>query len=576
MCAAATWSASSPRPRRRCANAVQVPGEYRLEWGGQFENQQRASARLAIVVPIALALIFLLLYFTFNSVRQAVLVFCNVPFAAIGGVIALYLSGEFLSVPASVGFIALVGIAVLNGVVLVSYINRLIAENGLSLHDAVREGARRRMTPVVLTATIAAFGLVPFLFADGPGLRDPAAAGHRRHRRAGDGDGADPGAAADPVRPLRPEPGGAEAEEQPAPAPPAQPRGRTRGTPGSGGVIAMHRVFLAAAIAAALLAAGLGRAGRNRRRCRARRCSTFQDANPPGPVARPQPAPRRTEPRREDAPPPPAARRCRRSPPPPWRRALESAALGRDLDAALGIDAGARAILGQRDAIRARDAQVRSPIAGSPAIGSSFRSDTRGPRTADEWDVEIGAPMWLPGQRGALAGTVTAGVEEQARRLALRRLELAGLLRDAYWAVGLAASELGVARDRLATARDIGRDVQRRVELGDIAETEALLTRNEELAAALDHARAEAAVAAARAAYRTLTGGSEPALERACDAGRRRPRAGARPRPMAPATRRCAPPRPRWPPRNPAPGWWRRRRSTTRNSASSPAARAGR
>lgn len=151
------------------ANAVKVPGEYRLEWGGQFENQQRASARLAIVVPIALALIFLLLYFTFNSVREALLVFCNVPFAAIGGVIALYLSGEFLSVPASVGFIALVGIAVLNGVVLISYINRLIAENGLSLAEAVREGAKRRMTPVVLTATIAAFGLVPFLFAEGPG-----------------------------------------------------------------------------------------------------------------------------------------------------------------------------------------------------------------------------------------------------------------------------------------------------------------------------------------------------------------------------------------------------------------------
>jgi cobalt-zinc-cadmium resistance protein CzcA len=150
-------------------HAVQVPEGYRLEWGGQFENQQRASARLAIVVPIALALIFLLLYFTFNSVREALLVFCNVPFAAIGGVIGLYLSGEFLSVPASVGFIALVGIAVLNGVVLISYINRLIAENGLSLHDAVREGAKRRMTPVTLTATIAAFGLVPFLFAEGPG-----------------------------------------------------------------------------------------------------------------------------------------------------------------------------------------------------------------------------------------------------------------------------------------------------------------------------------------------------------------------------------------------------------------------
>ena len=183
---------------------VNLPPGYRLEWGGQFENQQRASARLAIVVPIALGLIFLLLYFTFGSVRQAALVFCNVPFAAIGGVVALWLSGEFLSVPASVGFIALIGIAVLNGVVLVSYINRLLAEEGLPLHAAVREGAKRRMTPVVLTATIAAFGLVPFLFADRAGRRDPAAARGGGDRRAGDGDHADPGAAAHPLRPLRP------------------------------------------------------------------------------------------------------------------------------------------------------------------------------------------------------------------------------------------------------------------------------------------------------------------------------------------------------------------------------------
>jgi heavy metal efflux system protein len=153
----------------RVAERVKLMPGYRLNWGGQFENQQRASARLAVVVPIALGLIFLLLYFTFNSVRQAALVFCNVPFAAIGGVIGLWLSGEFLSVPASVGFIALIGIAVLNGVVLVSYVNRLIAEQGLSLEGAVVEGARRRMTPVTLTATIAAFGLVPFLFAGGPG-----------------------------------------------------------------------------------------------------------------------------------------------------------------------------------------------------------------------------------------------------------------------------------------------------------------------------------------------------------------------------------------------------------------------
>ncbi|WP_431266713.1 hypothetical protein [Dankookia sp. P2] len=238
----------------------------------------------------------------------------------------------------------------------------------------------------------------------------------------------------------------------------------------------MQRAFLAAATAAALLSMPAIHAGAQQTPLSRPPLSTFQDPAPLPPVARPQPVPRRAEPRREEPAPPLRARRA----PPAGPPRLESAALGRDLDAALGIDAGARAILGQRAAIRARDAQVRSPIAGSPALGGSFRSDTRGPRLANEWDVEIGAPLWLPGQRGALAGTVTAGVEEQDRRLALRRLELAGLLRDAYWAVGLAVSELGVARDRLATARDIGRDVQRRVELGDIPETEALLTRNED------------------------------------------------------------------------------------------------
>lgn len=151
------------------ARNVKTPHGYRYQWGGQFENQQRASARLAIVVPIALSLIFLLLYLTFNSVLQATLVFCNVPFAAIGGVLGLWLSGEFLSVPASVGFIALIGIAVLNGVVLISYINRLVAEGGRTTRESVIEGARRRMRPVMLTATIAAWGLIPFLFAHGPG-----------------------------------------------------------------------------------------------------------------------------------------------------------------------------------------------------------------------------------------------------------------------------------------------------------------------------------------------------------------------------------------------------------------------
>ncbi len=151
------------------AHHVKTPKGYAYEWGGQFENQQRASARLAIVVPIALAMIFLLLYFTFGSALQATLVFCNVPFAAIGGVLGLWFSGEFLSVPASVGFIALIGIAVLNGVVLISYINKLVAEGGRTTREAVVDGARRRMRPVMLTATIAAFGLIPFLFATGPG-----------------------------------------------------------------------------------------------------------------------------------------------------------------------------------------------------------------------------------------------------------------------------------------------------------------------------------------------------------------------------------------------------------------------
>ena len=138
------------------ADKVQVPADYALDWGGQFENQQRAAARLAIVLPIALGLIFLLLYLTFGSLRQATLVFCNVPFATIGGIVALWASGQFLSVPASVGFIALIGIAVLNGVVLITYINEVVARGELPFREAVMEGARRRMRPVMLTATIAA------------------------------------------------------------------------------------------------------------------------------------------------------------------------------------------------------------------------------------------------------------------------------------------------------------------------------------------------------------------------------------------------------------------------------------
>ena len=150
------------------ANKVSLPEGYRIIWGGQFENQQRAAARLMIVVPIALLLIFFLLFSTFGSVRQALLVLSNIPFALIGGVFGLLLSGEYLSVPASVGFIALLGVAVLNGVVMVSYFNQLLAA-GMALQDVIVEGAKRRLRPVLMTASIAAFGLLPMLFASGPG-----------------------------------------------------------------------------------------------------------------------------------------------------------------------------------------------------------------------------------------------------------------------------------------------------------------------------------------------------------------------------------------------------------------------
>jgi cobalt-zinc-cadmium resistance protein CzcA len=152
----------------RIAQEVSLPSGYTIAWGGEFENQQRAAQRLAIVVPLAVGLVFLLLFSTFGSVRQAVLVLTNIPFAMIGGIAALWATGEYLSVPASVGFIALLGIAVLNGVVMVSYFNQLRAA-GRSLETAVIEGAQRRLRPVLMTASIAALGLVPLLFATGPG-----------------------------------------------------------------------------------------------------------------------------------------------------------------------------------------------------------------------------------------------------------------------------------------------------------------------------------------------------------------------------------------------------------------------
>ncbi|MGZ5043752.1 MAG: efflux RND transporter permease subunit [Methylobacter sp.] len=154
--------------RKAVAEKIDLPTGYTVEFGGQFENQQRAAATLSVVVPVSLGLIFLLLFSTFGSVRQAVLVLSNIPLAMVGGVFALWLSGEYLSVPASVGFIALLGIAVLNGVVMVSYFNQLIA-TGMDLLKVVLVGSSRRLRPVLMTASIAAFGLIPLLFATGPG-----------------------------------------------------------------------------------------------------------------------------------------------------------------------------------------------------------------------------------------------------------------------------------------------------------------------------------------------------------------------------------------------------------------------
>jgi cobalt-zinc-cadmium resistance protein CzcA len=147
---------------------VNLPPGYSVTWGGQFENQQRAMKRLAVIVPLTIGLIYLLLFSSFNSLKQASLIILNVPFALIGGILGLLISRQYLSVPASVGFIALFGVAVLNGVVLVSYINSLRRE-GLSLHEAVYRGTVLRLRPVLMTATVAILGLLPLLFSTGAG-----------------------------------------------------------------------------------------------------------------------------------------------------------------------------------------------------------------------------------------------------------------------------------------------------------------------------------------------------------------------------------------------------------------------
>jgi len=154
--------------RRSIRNQVKLPPGYYLTWGGQFENQQRAMRRLAVILPLTIVFIFFLLFVTFDSMRLALLVLTNLPFALIGGVLSLYMAGLYLSVPASVGFIALFGIAVLNGIVLLSYITQL-REQGKSLREAVVQGCSNRLRPVLMTATITIFSLIPLLFASGPG-----------------------------------------------------------------------------------------------------------------------------------------------------------------------------------------------------------------------------------------------------------------------------------------------------------------------------------------------------------------------------------------------------------------------
>ncbi len=153
---------------RRIHREVKLPPGYTVVFGGQFKNQQRAQAKLMVVVPLSLLLIFLLLYFAFHSAGQALLIMLNVPMALIGGILALSISGQYLSVPSSIGFIALFGVAVLNGVVMVDAINRY-REGSSDIDKSIRMGAESRFRPVMMTATIAALGLIPLLLSTGIG-----------------------------------------------------------------------------------------------------------------------------------------------------------------------------------------------------------------------------------------------------------------------------------------------------------------------------------------------------------------------------------------------------------------------
>jgi cobalt-zinc-cadmium resistance protein CzcA len=147
---------------------IDLPPGYWIEWGGAFENQQRALARLSVIVPLTIFFIFVLLQTAFNSVRQAILIIANVPFATIGGLISLWITGQYLSVPSAIGFIAVFGVAMLNGIVLTAFINEL-REKGLRISEAVRRGAELRLRPVLMTASVAILGLIPMLLSSGVG-----------------------------------------------------------------------------------------------------------------------------------------------------------------------------------------------------------------------------------------------------------------------------------------------------------------------------------------------------------------------------------------------------------------------
>jgi len=154
--------------QRRLEGRVTMPEGYHITWGGQFENQQRAMQRLVLVIPLSLAIIFLLLFITFGNVRHAGLVILNVPFALVGGIGALWARSLNLNLSASVGFIALFGVAVLNGVVMIAAINRLRSD-GLSIRDAIIEGAGTRLKPVLMTALVASLGFIPMAISTGAG-----------------------------------------------------------------------------------------------------------------------------------------------------------------------------------------------------------------------------------------------------------------------------------------------------------------------------------------------------------------------------------------------------------------------